>query len=113
MIRQGDVYWVDLGIPVGSAPGHRRPCAVVQNNLINSSQIRTVVICVLTTNLRLAQIPGNVLLAPREGNLPQQSVVNVSRLLTVDKIQLDERIGALSDERVIEIIAGINLVLEP
>lgn len=113
VIHQGDIYWVDLGEPTGSGPGYRHPHVVVQNNLFNRSQIKTVVVCALTSNLKRANAPGNVLLAKGEGNLPKQSVVNVSQIFTVDKSQLDEYIGTLSPKRVREILKGIQLVLEP
>lgn len=113
MIRQGDIYWVDLGEPVGSEPGYRHPHVVVQNNVFNASNIRTVVVCAITSNLRRGRAPGNVVLDAGEGGLPRQSVVNVSQIFTVDKQHLDEYIGALSPTRVRQILAGIALVLEP
>jgi mRNA interferase MazF len=113
VVRQGDVYWVHLRAPVGSEPGYQHPCIVVQNNLFNQSQIETVVLCTVTSNLKRASSPGNVLLAEREANLPQRSVVNVSQILTVDKAQLGEYIGTLSSRRVRQILDGIRLVLEP
>ena len=113
VINQGDIYWVDLGEPSASEPGYRHPHVVVQNNIFNRSQLKTVVVCALTSNLKRAQAPGNVLLESGEGNLPKQSVVNVSRIYTVDKSQLDEYIGTLSSARVREIISGIKLVIEP
>ncbi|MCL6641710.1 MAG: type II toxin-antitoxin system PemK/MazF family toxin [Candidatus Bipolaricaulota bacterium] len=113
VIRQGDIYWVDLGAPTGSAPGYRHPCVVVQNDLFNRSRINTVVVCALTSNLKRAKAPGNVLLDPGEANLPKRSVVTVSQILTVDKSQLGERIGRLSAQRVRQILDGIRLVLEP
>ena len=113
MIRQGDIYWIDLGEPLGSAPGFRHPHVVVQNDVFNSSRIHTVVVCALTSNLRRAEAPGNVLLQLGEANLPKQSVVNVSQIFTVDKRQLEDRIGSLSATRVREILDGIRLVLEP
>ena len=113
MIRQGDIYWIDLGEPLGSAPGFRHPHVVVQNDVFNSSRIHTVVVCALTSNLRRAEAPGNVLLQPGEANLPKQSVVNVSQIFTVDKRQLEDKIGSLSPARVGEILEGIRLVLEP
>ena len=113
MINQGDIYWVGLGEPAASEPGYRHPHVVVQNNIFNRSQIKTVVVCALTSNLKRAQAPGNVLLEFGEGNLPKQSVVNVSQIYTVDKSQLDEYIGTLSSVRVREIINGIKLVIEP
>ena len=113
MIRQGDIYWVDLGEPIGSAPGFRHPHVVVQNDVFNGSRIHTVVVCALTSNLRRAEAPGNVLLTPGEANLSKQSVVNVAQIFTVDKRQLEEKIGSLSTLRVREILDGIRLVLEP
>ncbi len=113
VIRQGEIYWVDFGEPVGSEPAYRHPCVVVQNNLFNQSRIRTVVVCALTSNLRRAQAPGNILLEKGEGGLPKRSVVNASQIFTVDKRQLGARIGALSPKRVEQILAGIQLVLQP
>jgi mRNA interferase MazF len=113
VIDQGDIYWVDLGEPSGSGPGYRHPHVVIQNNLFNRSRINTVVVCVLTSNLRRAEAPGNVLLEEGEGSLPKQSVVNVSQIYTVDKRDLVERIGRLSRRRMREVLAGVQLVLEP
>ncbi len=113
MIHQGEVYWVDFGEPGGSEPGYRRPAVVVQNDVFNASNIRTVVVCPLTTNLRRAEAPGNVLLGPGEANLRQQSVVNISQVFTVNKLDLAEKAGSLGDGRVREVISGLNLLLEP
>ena len=113
VIRQGDIYWVDLQEPIGSEPGFRHPHVVVQNDVFNCSRIHTVVVCALTSNLQRAEAPGNVLLKPGEANLPKQSIVNVSQIFTVDKRQLEEKIGSLSTLRVREILDGIRLVLEP
>ncbi len=113
VIKQGDVYWVDLGEPSGSGPGYRHPHVVVQNNIFNRSRLNTVVVCVLTSNLKRAQSPGNVLLEKGEANLPQQSVVNVTQIFTVDKEDLAERIGRLSRKRVRQILNGMLLLMEP
>ena len=113
VINQGDVYWVDLDEPSGSGPGYRHPHVVIQNNVFNRSRINTVVVCVLTSNLKRAKAPGNVLLEKGEANLPQQSVVNVSQIFTVDKGDLVERIGTLSRKRVRQILDGVSLILEP
>lgn len=113
MIRQGEVYWVDFGEPGGSEPGYRRPAVVIQNDVFNASNIRTVVVCPLTSNLRRAEAPGNALLAPGEADLVEQSVVNVSQIFTVNKRDLVEKVGSLAGERVREVISGINLLLEP
>jgi mRNA interferase MazF len=113
VIRQGDVFWVDTADPVGSRPAYRRPYVVVQNNVLNGSRIRTVLACGLTTTLKRSASPGNVLLDPGEGNLPERSVVNVSQVMTFHKTEMQEWIGTLSPKRVREILRGINLLLEP
>lgn len=113
MIRQGDIYWIDLGSPGGSGPGYRHPHLVVQNNLFNQSRINAVVVCALTSNLKRARAPGNVLLRAGEANLPKASVVNISQLFTVDKARLRQRIGSLSPERLRAALDGIVLLLEP
>ncbi len=113
MIRQGDLFWVDLGEPSGSGPGLRRPFVVVQNDLFNRSRLATVIMCALTSNLRRAEAPGNVLLAQGEGNLSKDSVVNVTQLFTIDKGELTDRIGRLGNDRVADILRGIRLVLDP
>jgi mRNA interferase MazF len=112
VIHQGDIFWVDLDDPSGSEPAYRHPHVVIQNNLFNRSRINTVVVCALTSNLQRASAPGNVLLKPKETNLPKQSVVNVSQLFTVDKTQLEEKIGTLSARRVREILTSIRLLTE-
>ena len=113
VINQGDIYWIELGEPEGSEPGYKHPHVIVQNNLFNRSQIRTVLVCPLTTNLKRASAPGNVLLDKKESNLPKQSVVNVSQVFTVDKEQLDEYVETLSSKRITEILIGIKLALDP
>ena len=112
-IRQGDVYWVDLGEPKGSEPGYRHPHVVVQNDLFNRSKISTVVVCALTSNAKRAAVPGNVLLEKGEANLKKASVVNVSQVVTVDRADLAEKIGSLAPARVRQIVAGLKLLLEP
>lgn len=113
MINQGDIYWIELEEPEGSEPGYRHPHVIVQNNLFNRSQIRTVLVCPLTTNLKRASAPGNVLLNKNESSLSKQSVVNVSQVFTVDKSQLDEYVGSLTLKRITEVLNGIKLVLDP
>ena len=112
-IKQGDVYWIDLDEPKGSEPGFRRPYVVVQNNIFNKSRINTVIVCSLTSNVKRAGMPGNVLLKKGEANLQKESVVNVTQVSTVDRLELDEKIGSLSSTRVHQIIAGLKLVIEP
>jgi len=113
VIHQGDVYWVRLREPSGSEPGYRHPHVVIQNNLFNHSRIGTVVVASLTSNLRRAKAPGNVLLEKGEANLPRKSVVNISQMFTVNKNDLKEKIGTLSPERMYEILMGMRLLTEP
>ena len=113
MIRQGDLFWITLSEPSGSIPGYRHPHVVVQNNLFNDSRINTAVVCTLTSNLKRAGVPGNVLLEPKESGLPKPSVVLVSQLFTVDKSDLTDHITTLSKKRVRQILDGIHLVIEP
>jgi len=112
VINQGDVYWIELEEPTGSEPGYSHPHVVIQNNVFNASRINTVIVCALTSNVKRAAAPGNVLLEKGEANLPKQSVVLVSQIFTVDKSQLGEFIGTLSESRVKQIIAGIYLMTE-
>lgn len=111
--KQGDIFWIDFGIPKGSGPGYRHPHVVIQNNVFNQSRINTVVVCAITSNMKRAEAPGNVLLTKGEGNLQKDSVVNISQIVTVDKVDLIEKIGSLSPSRTKEIIQGVKLLLEP
>lgn len=112
-IRQGDIFWIDLGIPRGSGPGYRHPHIVVQNDVFNASRIATVVVCALTSNLKRAEAPGNVLLRKGEGGLKKDSVVNVSQMITVDKADVSEKIGSLPRSRIEQIVEGVKLLIEP
>jgi mRNA interferase MazF len=113
VIRQGDVFWIDFDEPSGSEPGWHHPHAVIQNNVFNKSRINTVVVCVITSNLKRAEAPGNVLLEKGEANLPRQSVVNISQIFTADKRDLAEKAGSLSRQRIRQILEGIRLITEP
>jgi mRNA interferase MazF len=107
-INRGDVFWIGPDDSRGPAPSYSHPHVVVQDDVFNHSRITTVVVCALTSNLHRANEPGNVLLDVGEGNLPQQSVVVVSQVSSVDKARLGERIGSLSDTRVEQILAGLR-----
>ena len=113
MIHQGDIFGVELDEPTSSEPGYRHPHVVIQNNIFNRSRINTVVICALTSNLKRAEAPGNILLEKGEADLPKQSVIVVSQIFTVDKAQLETYIGTLSQRRITQIIDGIRLLTEP
>lgn len=111
-IRQGQVYWLDFGPTAGSAPAARHPCVVVQNDIFNQSAIATSVVCLITSNLKRADAPGNVLLKKGEANLPKASVVNVSQILTVDKAELVEYIGKLSAAATRAVRDGLHLLFD-
>jgi len=113
VINQGDIFWVDLGETIGSEPGFSHPNVVIQNNMFNHSDIHTVIVCGLTSNLKRAAVPGNVLLEAEEANLSKQSVVIVSQVFTVDRTQLGEYIGTLSKKRVRQVLDGLRLMTEP
>jgi mRNA interferase MazF len=111
-IRQWQVYWLDFGPAAGSAPAERHPCVVVQNDIFNRSAIATTVVCLITSNLTMANAPGNVLLKKGEANLPKPGVVNVSRILTVDKAELAECTGKLSNTSAGSIRSGLDLLFD-
>lgn len=113
VINQGDVFWIDFAEPSGSEPGYRHPHVVIQNNLFNRSRIDTVIVCALTSNLKRATAPGNVILNKGEANLPKKSVVNISQLFTVNKHDLAEKIGTLTKNKMDHILNGIRLITEP
>ena len=113
VIKQGEIYWVDFGEPRGSEPAFRHPHIVIQNNLFNASKINTVVVCSLTSNIKRAEAPGNVLLQKGEANLPKKSVVNISQIFTVNKSDLANKIGQVLEKRFNEILDGIKLLTEP
>lgn len=111
VIAQGEVYWADLGEPRGSAPAYHRPVVVVQGEAFNRSRIATVVCVPLTSNLKWADAPGTVLLAPRDANLPKPSVVNASQIVTLDREALTERIGKLPSGKLALVLGAIDVVL--
>jgi mRNA interferase MazF len=112
-MRQGEIYWVDLPDPIGSGPGFRRPCVVIQNDIFNRSRISTTIVLPLTSNMKLADSPGNVALEPGEGGTSRPSVVNVSQIVAVDRTLIGQRIGQLSGARIREILDGLRLMTEP
>lgn len=110
-MRRGEIWWAVLGPPAGSEPGYRRPVLVLQTNEFNESRLRTVVVAAITSNLRLAEAPGNVRCRPRETGLDKPSVVNVSQIATVDKRRLVERAGRLGDRLLGRVEDGVRLAL--
>jgi mRNA interferase MazF len=108
-IRQGDLYWLQAGAGSDSEVG-AHPYLVIQEDVLNDSRITTVVVCALTSNLKQAPAPGNVLLEEGEGGLPHRSAVVISKVSTVEKSRLGDRIGALSPERVEQVLAGMKFL---
>ncbi|HET9604314.1 MAG TPA: type II toxin-antitoxin system PemK/MazF family toxin [Gemmatimonadales bacterium] len=112
MIDRGSIWWAELGEPRGSEPGFRRPLLVIQADAFNRSRIQTVIAAVLTTNLRLVDAPGNVLVPATASGLRRDSVANVSQLITVNREDLQERSGQVDAETMRRVNAGLRLVLE-
>jgi len=111
-IRQGQVYWLDFGPAISSTPAERHPCVVVQNDIFNRSAIATTVVCLITSNLRRANAPGNVPLKKGEAGLPKASVVNISQILMVDKAELVEITGTLSGAAASAVRDGLHLLFD-
>ena len=111
VIGQGEVWWAELGEPIGSAAGYRRPIIIVQSDAINRSRLATVVCVPMTSNLQWASAPGNVLLKTSVTGLPKESVANVSQIVAVDKGQLTERIGKLPKAQLDLVLNGIDVIL--
>lgn len=111
VIQRGDIWWASLPQPTGSEPGYRRPVLVIQANDFNRSRIATIIAVAITSNLKLAQAPGNVLLPRKSTGLAVDSVANVSQVLTIDKSFLTERIGVMPLYLLEEVEDGLRLVM--
>lgn len=111
VIAQGDIWWADFGIPHGSEPGFRRPVIIVQSDELNRSRLATVIVVPLTSQLRWANSPGNVLLPPRSSGLARPSVANPTQLVSIDRSRLIGRVGRLARSRLHDVLDGIDLVL--
>ena len=111
VVSQGDVCWAELPPPTGSGPGFRRPVVVVQGDPLNRSRIATVICVPLTSNLRWADAPGNVLLTTRVTGLPKDSVANVSQVIALDRALLEERVGRISRAKIDLLLAGLDAAL--
>jgi len=111
VVERGDIWWADLGEPIGAEPGYRRPIVIVQSDAFNRSRIDTTVALLLTSNLQLLDAPGNVLIRAKESGLPKDSVANVTQLATVDRVMLTERAGRVPRRLMARIDDGLRLVL--
>jgi len=111
VVAQGEVWWADLPDPTGSGPGFRRPVVVLQGDALNRSRLAIVVCVPLTSNLRWANAPGNVVLPARSTGLGRDSVANLSQVITIDKTLLSERMGRLSRSQIDLLLTGLDIVL--
>jgi mRNA interferase MazF len=110
-MKRGEIWWASLTAPEGSGPGYRRPVLVVQANSFNESRISTVLVAVITSNLALAQAPGNVRMSKSDSGLSKTSVVNISQILTIDRRFLTERVSYLPGRAMERVNEGLKLVL--
>lgn len=110
-MKRGEVWWASMPDPIGSGPGFRRPVLVIQSNPFNESRISTVVVAVITSNLALADAPGNVRLAKSESGLSKASVINVSQIVTLDRTLLTEKVRTIPHSIVDRVNDGLRLVL--
>ncbi len=110
-MERGEVWWVELPSPTGSGPGFKRPVVIVQADAFNQSRIKTIVAAIITSNLRLAEAPGNVLVPAAEAGLPKDSVVNVSQIATMDRELLENKCGRLPASVMRSVDEGLRLVL--
>jgi mRNA interferase MazF len=111
VIRRGEIWWATLPIPHGSEPGYRRPVVVIQSDAFNQSRVQTVIAAAITSNVKIAGAPGNVKLTRRQSGLPQESVINVSQIVTLDKSYLTQRVTKLSPRVLAALEDGLRLVL--
>lgn len=112
VIRKGSIYWVDFSPGKGSEPMGRRPGLVVQNDLLNDSNLNTVIVVAITSTLRFGELPGNIILQKGEANLPKRSVVNLTQIKTVDRHSLKEKIGSLTKDRLADVYEGMKLIMD-
>lgn len=110
-MKRGEIWWASLPEPSGSGPGYRRPVLIIQSNPFNASRIATVIVTVITSNLRLGAAPGNVQIPKKDSRLAKASVVNVSQVLTLDRSLLTERVHQLPTATMAKVDEGLRLVL--
>ena len=110
-MKRGEIWWASLPEPAGSGPGLRRPVVVISSNEFNKSLIKTCVVAVITSNLRLGEAPGNVYLSKKQSGLSKESVINVSQILTVNKSLLTEKVKFLPNKTILDLEIGLKLSL--
>ena len=110
-MKKGEVWWASLDEPRGSEPGYRRPVVIISASGFNQSKIKTVIVAVITSNLNLANAPGNFSISKKDSGLSKVSVVNVSQLLTIDKLFLSEKVKKLPANKLLALNEGLKLAL--
>ena len=111
VIRRGSIYWVDFSPGKGSEPTGRRPGLVVQNDILNDSNLNTVIMLAITSTMKFGELPGNVVLRRGEANIPKKCVINVTQIKSVDKQSIKEKIGTLPKKTMDEVHEGLKLVM--
>lgn len=111
VINRGEIWWADLPEPTGSSPGYRRPVVIIQSDIFNKTNLNTSIVALITTNLELEKMRGNVFLKKQHSGLPKDSVVNATQVFTLDKRLLLEFVGTLSERKMEQIDKGLRLVL--
>lgn len=111
VINRGEIWWADLPDPTGSSPGYRRPVVIIQSDIFNNTNLNTSITALVTTNLELGKMRGNVLLKKHQSGLPKDSIVNVTQVFTLDKSLLLEFVETLSERKMEQVDEGLRLVL--
>ena len=110
-MKRGEIWWASLPSPVGSGPGYKRPVLIIQANPFNASRISTIIVAVITSNLALAEAPGNARIGKSDSGLAEASVVNVSQIITIDRSVLTKKVKALPSAVIEKVAEGLKLVL--
>lgn len=110
-MRRGEIWWAELPAPVGASPGFRRPVLLIQADSFNRSRLQTVIVAIITSNLRLANAPANVFISTHVSGLPKDSVINLSQLISADKSMLVEQVSTLSQRKLQQVNSGLRLIL--
>ena len=111
VIRKGSIYWIDFSPGKGSEPKGRRPGLVVQDNNLNDTKLNTVIVLAITSTMKYGELPGNVTLKKGEANMPKECVVTTTQIKSVDKTSLKEKIGTLTEVKLLEVYDGMKLVM--
>lgn len=111
VVERGEIWWANLGKPRGSSPGYKHPVIIIQSDYFNQTKINTLIAALITSNLSRAEMPGNIYLSERASGLGKESVINISQLITVDKADLLEFVGILSNKKMSQVDDGLRLVL--